>query len=435
VYVANPYMMFTAYERTAYAELLAAAWIPLLLAAILRDRVTVPRLAIPVALLWLTNAPAAVMGCYALAFLAAVRLVGAWSEQSQRSAALKTCLALAGRVAAGVVLGLGVAAFYVLPAAYERRWVQIAMAMVTGMRIEDNFLFHHTSDAAHDEVLHTASLIAVMLLVAAVVVFWLVLLRTRKDAWGRSKQPRFVSLTLLAATIGLLLTPLSAAVWRVAPEMAFLQFPWRLCAILSALVCAGLGWALRDVRFRRGAMSVGALLLVIFIGFPSIHVFRQECDPEDTVSARLATFVAKAGTDPTDEYTPGNDDNDGLAHTNPPYWLARDGEEPAPTSNSLGPVPMHFAVDAQTPGTLVLNLREYPLWQVRVNGVPTTSLTERSDGLIAIPVSPGHVQIDIAKVTTWDRRLGEEISGVSLSGLALIGLAKRRTARSRIIED
>ena len=38
--MANPYMLFTAYERTAYAELLAAAWIPLLLLAVLRERVT-----------------------------------------------------------------------------------------------------------------------------------------------------------------------------------------------------------------------------------------------------------------------------------------------------------------------------------------------------------------------------------------------------------
>ncbi len=68
-------MLFTAYERTAYAELLAAIWIPLLLLAILRDQVTIPRIAIPVALLWLTNAPAAVMSCYALALLTIVRLV------------------------------------------------------------------------------------------------------------------------------------------------------------------------------------------------------------------------------------------------------------------------------------------------------------------------------------------------------------------------
>src|ERR1700722_680997 len=72
-YAVNPYMLFTAYERTAYAELLAAAWIPLLLHAILRRQITVPRIAIPVALLWLTNAPAAVMPCYTLALLAILR--------------------------------------------------------------------------------------------------------------------------------------------------------------------------------------------------------------------------------------------------------------------------------------------------------------------------------------------------------------------------
>src|SRR5580698_259442 len=75
VYTVNPYMLFTAYERTAYAELLAAAWIPLLLHAILQDKVTIPRIAIPIALLWLTNAPAAVMASYILALLSLLRLI------------------------------------------------------------------------------------------------------------------------------------------------------------------------------------------------------------------------------------------------------------------------------------------------------------------------------------------------------------------------
>src|SRR5580698_3883835 len=41
LYLVNPYMLFTAYERTAYAELLAAVWMPLLLLGILRVRVTI----------------------------------------------------------------------------------------------------------------------------------------------------------------------------------------------------------------------------------------------------------------------------------------------------------------------------------------------------------------------------------------------------------
>ena len=74
LYLLNPYMLFTAYERTAYGELLAAAWLPLLFLAALQPRIRIGPLAIPIALLWLTNAPAAVMSCYALAALTMLRL-------------------------------------------------------------------------------------------------------------------------------------------------------------------------------------------------------------------------------------------------------------------------------------------------------------------------------------------------------------------------
>ena len=169
-------MLFTAYERTAYAELLAAAWMPLLLLAILRDKVTVPRIALPLALLWLTNAPAAVMGSYTLALLAAIRLISGFrmGTVSARLTAFEekvtgrsAALSLALKTIAGTALGLGLAAFYIVPAAYERRYVQIATAIMPGLRIQDNFLFEHTTgpDAAdHDLVLHTASTVAVLLL-------------------------------------------------------------------------------------------------------------------------------------------------------------------------------------------------------------------------------------------------------------------------------
>jgi uncharacterized membrane protein len=75
LYLANPYMLFTAFERSALAELLAAAWIPLLLLALLRPRPTIRSIAIPLALLWLTNAPAAVIGSYTLALLATLRVL------------------------------------------------------------------------------------------------------------------------------------------------------------------------------------------------------------------------------------------------------------------------------------------------------------------------------------------------------------------------
>jgi uncharacterized membrane protein len=417
VYMANPYMIFTAYERTAYAELLAAAWIPLLLAAVLRERVTALRLAIPVALLWLTNAPAAVMGCYSLALLVAVRVIWMW-----RSSTARECAALLARAGCGVALGLGLAAFYVLPAAYERRWVQIAMAMVSGMRIGDNFLFHHTNDPPHDEVLHWASVIAVVMLVAAAVVLTAAALRLRDGKAPDASKRTVVSLAVLAGTIGLLLTPLSASVWRVAPEMAFLQFPWRLTAVLAAAVCGGMPLAIGTLRSRPVLLASGALVLVAAMSWPAVHHFRQACDEEDTVASRLAVFNAKAGTDPTDEYTPGGADNDALGHGNPPYWVGENGDA-QPAQGAAGPVPMHFTVDAAQPEALVLNLRDYPAWAVRINGVLINDRTVRADGLIALPRIAGHSQIDVEYATTRDRRIGGGITLAALCGA--LGLAWR----------
>ncbi len=429
VYMVNPYMIFTAYERTAYAELFAAAWIPLLLAAVLRERITVLRVAVPVALLWLTNAPAAVMGCYALALLAAVRLVLMW-----RASTARACAELAVRVAGGVVLGLGLAAFYALPAAYERRWVQIAMAMVEGMRIGDNFLFHHTSDALHDEVLHTASVIAVLVLLAAVVALGAAAVQMRDEKSLDARKRAVISIAVLVAVIGVLLTPLSALVWRVAPEMAFLQFPWRLTAVLAAAVCGAISLATEKPRIRPALLTVSAFVLAAAMSWPAVHQFRQVCDDEDNVTARLAVFVAKTGTDPTDEYTTGEADNDALLHANPAYWLAEDGDA-QPTQGNPGQVPIHLAVDAPKAEAMILNLREYPAWKVRVNGVEVKERINRADGLIAFPIAAGHSHIDISYEMTQDRRLGDGISLAALCcalGLAALG---RRRSQSRIIED
>jgi hypothetical protein len=428
-YVANPYMVFTAYERTAYAELLAAAWIPMLLAAVLRGRVTVLRVAVPVALLWLTNAPAAVMGCYSLALLAAVRLVWTWRVQRKElQDAAWECWTLAWRVVAGLALGLGLAAFYILPAAYERGWVQIAMAMISGMRIEDNFLFHHTGDGPHDDVLHTASVIAVVLLAVVAVALIVCSLRAKgSTADGSASGPesalrryRIVSLAVLAGAIGFLLTPLSAAVWRVMPEMAFLQFPWRFTAVLAAVACGGIAMAMGGLKLKGPVLAAGALAIAAALSLPAASAFRQECDDPDTVAARVAVFAAKTGTDPTDEYTPANADNDSLGKTNPPFWLAKDGEAKAGAGLSPGPAPMHFAIDSAEATAIVLNLRDYPAWLERLNGVAVTEKIQRDDGVVAFPVPAGHSQIDVSYETTWDHRLGDGISVASLCGLCVL---------------
>jgi hypothetical protein len=504
LYTANPYMLFTAYERTAYGELLAAAWIPLLLQAILRDNdkggVTVPRIAVPIALLWLTNAPAAVMSCYVLALLTLIRIV---STQRPRNRATnpgapyldpemrasrvsatapahvkitttpsQTPLQLARNTIAGTTLGLGLAAFYILPAAYERRYVQIAMAIIPNMRIQDNFLFHHTGDAPHDQVLHTASLIAILLL-ALTAAALLAARRAKKPGapyldsamgalrepgsptsafarWSgearpasshspeisfvtRSPQPEraklipaylLASLTILTIAITLLLTPLTTILWTHAPELAFLQFPWRLVAILAAVLTLTIALALSPFNLKPASAAALTLVLAATLTYPAYTFFHQPCDEEDTVQARLALFHSNQGAEPTDEDTPINADNDSLAQTNPPDWLSPDPNAKAPINTQPGPSPQDLTVNASAPEDLILNLRDYPAWRITRNGTPITDHLQRDDGLIAFPIPAGPSTIDIHYAQTLDQTLGDVLSLASL-GLLLFFLFHR----------
>jgi hypothetical protein len=436
-YAVNPYMLFTAYERTAYAELLAAAWIPLLLHAILRKQITIPRIAIPVALLWLTNAPAAVMACYTLALLAFLRLAHQFFSTEKLNAPARpnvsdesshpihtSILPDASRILAGTALGLGLSAFYLLPAAYERRYVQIAMAILPGMRIQDNFLFHHTTDIPHDLVLHTASIIALTLLSLTAIAIAISLLRRRARPSPTANSP-LPSLAILTLAIALLLTPLTAVIWNHLPELSFLQFPWRLLAILAAVLSLTAAFALSPSKLKRTPAIALAIVIAAALTYPAYALFHQPCDEEDTVQARLALFHSNQGSDPTDEYTPVTADNDSLSHANPGFWLSPNPNAKAPNAAAPGPAPTHLNLDSPTPQTLILNLRDYPAWHVTLNQTLITARESRDDGLIAIPVPAGSSTLTITYARLPDQTLGNLISAISIVLLLLISFRRK----------
>jgi hypothetical protein len=422
-YIVNPYILFTAYERTAYAELLAAAWIPLLLHAILREKVTIPRIAIPVALLWLTNAPAAVMGCYALALLTVIRLIATAPN------ALTSRRQIAANTAAGTALGLGLAAFYILPAAYERRYVQAHMAIVPGVRIQDNFIFTHIGVTDHDGVLHTASVVAMLLILftaAFIAISYLEANRSKKllapaplathlDSGKKQESTHpLLSLGILSLAIIFLLTPLSNCIWNHVPELIFLQFPWRLLAILAAIMGLSAAIALSLVSLRPIKAAIIAIAVSITLSVTAYTVFRQPCDEPDTVSARLALFRSNTGTDPTDEYAPTTADNDSLSQNNPPYWLAENPDAKAPSDSIPGPAPTHLTLSIPSPQTLILNLRDYPAWRITRNSELIAKHEQRDDGLIAIPLPAGTSNISITYAQTSDQALGDILTALSI---------------------
>ena len=456
------YALFTAYERTAFAELAGGFWIPLALLYIFRegnrtggllkrafDGSAVP-LALAVAGAWLSNPTVGVMASYSLASVALV--VGLLSRS----------WAPIVRAMVAAALGMGLTAIYLVPAAWEQRWVDIhQVTNDPGQTVENNWLFAHHADpslALHDAVLHTASAIAVLMIavaLACVLVSWL---RGRLPGERRT----WIPLALIPVVILFLLFPVSRPVWNLLPELRFLQFPWRWLIVLEAPMAIFLATAVGCSRpWRR--VAILAACAAVFVGltcYAAKDLF-QVCDDEDAVSPMLAAYHSGAGFAGTDEYEPMGADNSLVATGLPAACLVSDKDTVLGAVAGGGPddaVPAwdtsqhsceatfvwapnpgkaaseHIRVAAVTPhaGYLVLLLRSYPAWRVAVNGRPVDGLPQRDDGLMAVPVPQGSVEVTVDWTTTDDVIVGRWLSALALLLLTALWIAERKLSQSRL---
>lgn len=429
LYIANPYMLFVAYERTAYGELMASVLIPLLLSFAVRPLPPIAALAATIAGIWLMNAPSGVMACYALLWIALLRLV---SERQWRAPL---------RIAASTAIGLALAGFYLVPAAHQKGWVEVARAIGPDMRVQDSFLFHHTGEPFHDTVLHTASILACVLLAFAFasIPVWRNARRLRPLLWLAS----FVPLILL------LLVPLSSPLWHYTPQLAYMQFPWRWLLVLAPVAVLFVSGSIPHHTRTSWLVVFGSVLCIASIVACTRH-FHQYCDEEDNVAAQVALMHDGSGQEGTDEYTPRNDDNAEIYQDMPEIrvLIAPDAEEPDsgkqqnpewqtnPSAERRAAIQLQHwnaerydaVIESATPGYAILRLMDYPAWIVRRNGVDVTHRPRRDDGLLTVPIPQGRSQIDVRWHITPDIWIGR---AVSLLGLFVFGLVWHRERGSR----
>jgi hypothetical protein len=256
--------------------------------------------------------------------------------------------------------------------------------------------------------------------------------------------PILASLTLC---IAFLLTPVSLPFWHHLPELAFLQFPWRLLCVLEATLALTIALALRAIPTTKASLTSTAIIALVFVGSMTawkISAFRQPCEALDLPSARAQLFGSHHGVEPTDEYTPTDADNDVLRWDDPDHWLANNPgafapgtvpnpaativnyDVPPPTEQTVsGVAPHHLELNLSQPEILILNLRDFPAWQVFRNGTRIAQHPHRDDGLLAIVLPAGASVIDVRWHRTWDQILGDLLSPLALLMLGALLLRSR----------
>jgi len=394
LYAANPYYIVIVYWRSAFAELLAGALLPLLLLYALRTedegRETVIPLAVIVAAAWLTNIPAAVVVNYSLALLIVI------------VAMLKRSPRVLPYGALAVLLGAALAAFFLLPAAYERRWVNIAEVLSAGVRPQDNFLFVKIDDADHNRFNLLVSLVAsAEMIVLAMAAFF-------SRSWRRQQPRAWWTLFGWALLAGLLNFSFTSFLWEHLPELRYLQLPWRWLLCLNVALALFVAMASRR-RIVRGLICVTMFAVLIFVWH---RVQAPWWETAGDFGDMLQHQQSGVGYEGTDEYVPTGAD---------PYEIRHDAARVALEDDSAAQIQVQrwdaeakmFTAQVEQPGQLVLRLFNYPAWRVEVNGQGVAASARDVTGQMLIPVQKGENRVQIRFTGSWDITLGGIISAVT----------------------
>ena len=475
-YAANPNALLIVYMRSDYAELLATAFFPLLfLAALQLGGVLAPRVdtdsesrgaawfgfdgamrkslvffSAMFAAVWLSNAPAGVIATYS------VTLFFAWLAFRERT------LAPLSRGFGGLALGFAFTSFYLLPAAYEQRWVNITQALSAGLLPAENFLYTATNDPEHTLFNWIASTTAIVLVL--VTGFAALAARSRQDASAGRSKPRpykgagqssdvadastisaargddatdggvpdtvWQAMLLLAGAATFLMVRPAASFWNLLPKLKFVQFPWRWMSIVGVVFAFFLAAVVARSRFR-WIWIVGVAL--VLIGGATLFVHTTWWDTDD-VTTLQAGVDAGSGFDGVDEYDPKGDDHYNLSVKAPQAQvLAADPDEGStPPAGATILVERWTAaekrlhVTAVAPVRVALRVLNYPAWRVEVNGARVTPENNGDTAQMIVAVPAGVSEVSVVFGRTWDRTVGGIVSIVSILFAAALFPARRR---------
>ncbi len=240
----------------------------------------------------------------------------------------------------------------------------------------------------------------------------------------------------------LMTLPVSEPVWRLLPPLELVQFPWRLLgpAALCAAVLAGASVAALERRLPRpAAYAPAAVFIVTLVAANLSWWYPRACSTQATASlADLLAYERGSGTLGTTakgEYLPLTVEqfpaDETLADAllrgeEPARLLVASGDADFAVVDARDPLDATFTVTANTAAALVYRQFLYPGWIVTVDGTAVALQPTPGTGLIAFALTPGQHTVHVTFGTTPLRNAASGLSLVSLALAAGAFLWRRR---------
>lgn len=408
-YMAAPYHLFDTYTRGAFAETTAYAVLPIVMLTL---RLTIegarwglPLLAASYAALLLSHLPTTL--------LCSITVIPAYALFATRSPALLM------RCAGGGVLGLGLAAIYLLPAMTLQPWISAHELWTSFYNVRNWFPMAPERWVDPDTMRVVGSIVLAAALLAAGLCVALLQLA---DGEGRRELGFWVALSLACL---ILIGGLVPWFWDL-PLVGKVQFPWRLLMVVEFALLTGL--CLTPLaELRRGvvyvfaaagvALAPGAYQMIVDAGARIEFTHRAGALPQQDVKEYQPAGYEFAGTRYADLGLEQLKDTPAIACTPAAATCSADHQR-------FGA--MRITVDGAASTSVVLRRFFFPAWQLDP-GLPLAPSEPLR--LVSFTAPAGRTVTELDRTVLPIERWGWAISGVSL--LLLAGLLVRARSSSR----
>ncbi len=430
-FIYAPYNLYDVIHRGALAEAWGLAWLPFIFWAwrrlALRGRRADLALAATLyAALLLTHNILALVST-PLLILYAVFL---WELHGRGQ---RRALLLGG----ALLLGLGLTAFFWLPALLEQGYVQIHQLYAPAD------LDYHNNFTTLAQLLSPPRPIDPLLINPTIPLSFgwpqlalaLLALVTLRRFAGREARSHLVLLGLGLLALTAMMLPLSLAAWDNLPLLRFVQFPWRFLgpADLFLAILAGAGATrLPGPDWLRPPLVLAALVIFAFTWlFP--HFYPPQPTPTPLTLIAFERDTGALGTTSAGDYLPIWVEElpppesllPAYEESGPDFIIPRLNRDSLPAGARVvtaryGLTTADLTLDLPTAGTVTFNWYFFPGWQARLDGHLLPLHPAGQHGLVAADLPSGQHHLSVRFGATPLRRRATVLSLLSLLGLATV---------------